>query len=160
MITSSSVKALLLSIHPRYTELILAGSKTVELRKREPRVPPGTMVVMYASHPTCALVGAFVLRGVVNRPPTKLWIEHGSQTGVSQETFERYYADHECAFGLLVGEVLPLAREVSLATLRRCWRGFQPPQSYRYLDLTWTKDSLDLRLPSETTCVSLPTSAS
>ena len=159
MITAGPAKALLLSIRPCYTDLILAGSKTIELRKRQPRVPAGTLVVMYASQPTCALVGAFVLRGVVNRPPTNLWSEHGSQTGVSKETFERYYADHECACGLLVGEVMPLEHEVSLATLRRCWRGFHPPQSYRYLDLARTKDSLGLRLPTKTAYLSLPTSS-
>ncbi len=159
MITADPAKALLLSIHPRYTELILAGSKTIELRKRQPRVPSGTLVVMYASQPTCALVGAFVLRGVVNRPPTKLWSEHGSQTGVSKETFERYYADHECAYGLLVGEVMPVEHEVSLATLRRRWRGFHPPQSYRYLDLVRTEESLELRFSTETAYLALPASS-
>ncbi len=145
--TTQPSKALLLSIHPCYTALILARKKTIELRKRQPRVPAGTLVVMYASSPTCALVGAFVLRGIVSERPAELWADHGPQTGVSRDVFERYYAGREQAFGLLVGDVMPLEEQVSLAALRRRWRGFHPPQSYRYLHPTRPSQGLSLSFP-------------
>lgn len=134
---------------PRYTELILAGEKTVELRKRRPLVPPGSMVVMYASHPTCAIVGAFVLERIVSLQPAKLWRAHGSQTGVSQEVFNRYYENSDQAFGLVVGEVMPLEHQVTLDALRRLWSGFHPPQSYRYLHRGRTR-SVNLRFSDRT----------
>lgn len=148
MSTATSLsKALLLSIRPCYTDLILAGVKTIELRKRQPRVPAGTLVVMYASYPTCAIVGAFVLRGIIHHAPAELWIEHGPQLGVSKDVFERYYANHDQAFGLLVGDVMPLEHNVGLATLRKQWGGFQPPQSYRYLHPAHTPHGLRLQFP-------------
>lgn len=147
MTVSPVSKALLLSIRPRYTELILAGEKTVELRKRPPRVSAGTLVVMYASHPTCAIVGAFILEGIISHSPADLWTEHGSRTGVSKDVFERYYADRDQAFGLLVGDVMPLETEVTLAALRKRWSDFQPPQSYRYLHPARPREGLSLRFP-------------
>ncbi|NVB42339.1 ASCH domain-containing protein [Pseudenhygromyxa sp. WMMC2535] len=141
-------EVLLLSIHPRYSELILSGHKTIELRKRRPRLPAGALVLMYASAPVCALVGAFVLGGVLERRPLDLWQEYGSQTGVSRDVFERYYADREKAFGLLVDQVRPLEERVSLGALRKCWKRFHPPQSYRYL---WNgRSGLGLRFADET----------
>lgn len=128
-----AAKAILLSIRPRYAELILAGDKTVELRKRCPSLPAGTLVVMYASAPTCAIVGAFELGGILRLPPAELWASHGDRTGVSRELFERYYEGRGEAVGLVVGEVLRLSQRVELGRLRELWDAFHPPQSYRYL---------------------------
>lgn len=141
---------LLLSIQPRYTELILAGSKTIELRKQGPKLAKGSLVVMYASSPTCALVGAFVLNGVVHATPAELWRRHGDETGVARETFDRYYAERSEAFGLLVGKVMAFEESVSLTTLRQSWANFHPPQSYRYLRRTNMRNGLRLALPGKT----------
>jgi predicted transcriptional regulator len=148
-------KVLLLSIRPRYTELILSGKKTIELRKRRPNVPPGTLVVMYASQPVCAIVGTFVLGGIVSDRPAALWTNHGAQAGISKDLFEQYYERHECAFGLLIQDVRSLENEVGLAALRKCWDGFHPPQSYRYLRPARTSQSLRLQFSNETTHLSL-----
>lgn len=135
-------KALLMSIRPEYTDLILAGSKTIELRRRRPQAPPGTLVIMYASQPTCALVGAFTLVEIVSSAPASLWAEYGPQTGVTRQRFMNYFTDCEVAFGLRIGDVWPLDDEVSLESLRRSWNKFQPPQSYRYLHPKHTDSSV------------------
>jgi len=147
-------KTLLLSIHPRYCDLILSGSKTVELRKQRPKLPSGSLVVMYASSPICALVGAFVLDGVVCTSPADLWRRYGPRAGVEWEVFERYYAEREQAFGLLVGDVMPFEEVVSLDALRRSWGKFHPPQSYRYVYRTRAADGLRLTLPGGTRALS------
>src|SRR5690606_31365518 len=114
---NTASKALLLSIRPEYTDLILARSKTIELRRRPPRVGPGTLVVMYASQPICALVGAFILEEVIARPPAKLWADFGTQTGVTRQRFMQYFADRDVAFGLRIGDVWPLDTKISLDLL-------------------------------------------
>jgi predicted transcriptional regulator len=139
-----SSKTLLLSIRPVYAELILAGKKTIELRKQRPRVPPGTLVVMYASAPTCAIVGAFVLHEIVELQPSELWKLHSNRTGISRELFERYYEHRDQAFGLVVGRVLPLLATVGLAQLRQMWGKFQPPQSYRFIHRRQSTQSVSL----------------
>lgn len=152
---TSSPKALLLSLRPRYAELILAGDKTIELRKQRPRVPPGTLVVMYASQPVCAIVGTFVLRDIVAEAPEALWAKHGAQSGITKALFDQYYAGHDRGFGLLINDARPLSSEVSLAVLRERWHGFHPPQSYRYIHPTRTAQSVRLQAHDTVTHVSL-----
>ena len=39
-------RAMLLSVHPRFANAILAGSKTVEVRRQRVAAPPGTPVLI------------------------------------------------------------------------------------------------------------------
>lgn len=50
-------RAILLSVHPRFAEAILAGSKSVEVRRQRVAVPSGTPVLLDATAPPMALVG-------------------------------------------------------------------------------------------------------
>ena len=51
-------RVLLLLIHSRFAERILAGSKTVELRRVRPGIEPGDRVLLYASSPVRGLTGS------------------------------------------------------------------------------------------------------
>lgn len=53
----STDHALFVSVKPRFAEKILAGEKSVELRRVRPSVTPGTLVIFYASSPTREVVG-------------------------------------------------------------------------------------------------------
>ncbi len=53
----SDDRSLLVSVKPVYARLILAGSKTVELRRVRPNAVPGCQVLIYASSPTMEMVG-------------------------------------------------------------------------------------------------------
>jgi predicted transcriptional regulator len=50
-------KTLLISIKPRYAEMIFSGVKTVELRRKEPRVGQGDRMVVYVSSPIMEVTG-------------------------------------------------------------------------------------------------------
>lgn len=45
--------AIMKSIKPKYCELIIAGKKTIELRKSRPKVPPPVKVYIYCTMPKC-----------------------------------------------------------------------------------------------------------
>jgi predicted transcriptional regulator len=55
------MKTLLISIHPRHSQNILAGRKSIELRKRPFKQKDGSPVfdhlLIYETHPTAAIVG-------------------------------------------------------------------------------------------------------
>jgi predicted transcriptional regulator len=150
-------KAMLLSIKPRFASAILDGDKTIELRRREPKAHEGTLVLMYASQPTCAIVGAFILGKIVRLPIAEFWTTFGTQTGVSKETYEKYYAGLSFATGLRVEKTWRLAQPISLETMRRVWQDFHPPQSYRYLrpSRSDTTSTIGLDFGARTTCFGL-----
>ena len=64
---------MLLSVHPRFATAILAGSKTVEVRRQRVAAPPGTPVLLYATAPTMALVGMARIASVQVASPQEVW---------------------------------------------------------------------------------------
>jgi predicted transcriptional regulator len=125
--------AVLMSIKPKYSELILSGKKTVELRRVCPRLEAGDLVMIYASRPRMALVGGFEVAGIVSGKPDSIFEKHGKSTGVSREVFDAYFAGSDIAYGIKIARVWSLREETELKTLRKRVKGFHPPQSYRYL---------------------------
>lgn len=127
-------RILFLSVRPQYAEAILEGSKGFELRRRAPRADPGTVVLLYASSPVRALVGAFVLDAVEQAAPQALWRSLGLECGVSKVEFMNYFAELDVATALKIGTRYRVQESVPLAAIRAIWPGFQPPQSYRYVE--------------------------
>ncbi|MFG3117883.1 ASCH domain-containing protein [Streptomyces sp. NPDC048197] len=125
-------RAMLLSVHPRFATAILAGSKTVEVRRQRVAAPPGTTVVLYATAPTMALVGLARIAAVSVGSPREVWRAHRSQTGISRREFDEYMSGATQASGLTLEEAQPFEEPVPLGALRAAG-SFHPPQSYRYL---------------------------
>ena len=69
----SDGRTLLLSLRPRFAELLLQGTKTVELRRVQPDVGRGTLVLLYASSPMRALVGTSVVEDVQVAARDDIW---------------------------------------------------------------------------------------
>lgn len=131
---------LLLSIRPRFAEGILAGVKRVELRRRLPRVGPQDTVLIYATVPTMAVIGFFVVEGLVRLPLGPLWRRVRDIAGVTRAEYLDYFDGLTEGVGIFIGEIQRFSRPLSLAELRLLWPGFQPPQGFRYLD----NEALDL----------------
>ena len=120
-------RAVLMSIKPRYAEMIFAGTKTVELRRVCPKVGPGDLVLVYVSSPRMALVGGFEVEGVVTATPTDLCRSHLKLSGLTQDAFLNYFEGATKAYGILIGRVWHFEEATELATLRRQKGGFTPP---------------------------------
>lgn len=57
--------AFVLAIHPRFADLIYAGRKTVEFRRRIPKgMRPGGRVFLYETAPVRKVTGSFVVAGI------------------------------------------------------------------------------------------------
>jgi predicted transcriptional regulator len=125
-------RAMLLSVHPRFATAILAGSKTVEVRRQRVAAPPGTPVLLYATAPTMALVGMARIASVHVASPREVWSVHCAQTGITRREYDAYMSGAAQASGLTLEDPVTFDEPVPLSALRA--RGaFHPPQSYRYM---------------------------
>ena len=131
---------LLISVRPRYSELIFDGTKTVELRRTRPRLCPGDHVFVYVSSPIKRLTGVLEVAGVVADKPAKLWRRIGSGAAVSKAIFLTYFEGAKIGFGICIKRAWTMSQPQSLDEVRRAIPRFQPPQIYRYL----TADELAL----------------
>jgi predicted transcriptional regulator len=121
-----------MSIHPRFAEAILNGTKTVELRKTRVAADIGTLVVIYATAPTMAIVGHAILAARDTDSPRQIWRRHRHHMALTKTEFDTYTSGSALATALTLGAPERLDRLVSLATLRAESK-FSPPQSYRYI---------------------------
>ena len=62
-----------LSLRPRFAEAILAGDKTVELRRTVPKIVVPTRALLYAATPVRALIGTCIVTDVVAADLADLW---------------------------------------------------------------------------------------
>jgi predicted transcriptional regulator len=125
-----SGRAVLLSIKPRYADLILAGTKQVELRRSWPSNDIGVMV-LYSSAPIQKLVGVAYVDRVEEADIPALWAlakKHGG--GVSKAELVEYFAGKQFAYGVMIRSVRAASRSVDPKDL---FPNFVPPQSFQYL---------------------------
>ncbi|MEU2146407.1 MULTISPECIES: ASCH domain-containing protein [Streptomyces albovinaceus subgroup] len=125
-------RAMLLSVHPRFANAILAGSKTVEVRRQRVAAPPGTPVLLYATAPTMALVGMARITSIHVASPKDVWSAHRTQTGITRHEYDAYMDGAAQASGLTLEDPVSFDEPVPLSALRAAGT-FHPPQSYRYL---------------------------
>jgi predicted transcriptional regulator len=125
--------ALLMSIRPNYASQIFDGTKTVELRRVRPRLTTGDLVLVYASSPVKALLGAFEVSRVIAAPSSKLWNRVGRKAGTTREQFNNYFSGASLGYGIILERTWLLDKPVGLEKLRQRQSNFRPPQSYHYL---------------------------
>jgi predicted transcriptional regulator len=121
---------ILISIKPKYVDLILSGRKTVELRRQSMRIPPRTRLLLYASSPRRAVVGEARVSFREDLCVEEIWARHGAAAAVSRDELDAYYARASHGVVLGLAEVRRYPASLSLHSLRDARKGFRPPQSY------------------------------
>lgn len=120
------------SIKPQYSESILDGVKTVELRRRFPRkIASGTLAFIYTTTPIRALTGLAEIEDVIERSPNQIWKEFSGQACISRTQFRSYFSGVPSAFAIKLRDARRLRRPIELAELRERF-SFEPPQSFLY----------------------------
>jgi predicted transcriptional regulator len=143
-----SKHALLLSIRPKYANMIFAGTKTVELRRVRPSIQAGDLVLVYVSSPTKEMQGAFRVGKTISGKPSTIWKKFGKQTGVTRTEFNAYFAGKDQAHALMIEDAWTLPTPVQLACLRKEKQGFRPPQSFHYIRGAGFASSFGIPLPN------------
>lgn len=128
----STIRYVVFSIRPPHAEKILAGKKTVELRRRFANdVRPGALALIYTTSPTRALTGLAQIRQVQRLTVPELWKHYRSAACIPKGTFEAYFSGRNCGYAIMLAFARPLARPVGLSELREQF-GFEPAQSFQY----------------------------
>lgn len=126
-----SGRLVLLSIKPKYADLILAGSKRVEFR-RSWASQNVSVIVLYSSSPIQKIVGVVEVEDVVVASPASLWrtcTERGG--GLTRKELRSYFAGRSKGVAVLLGPLFKFDRYLEPSDV---FADFVPPQSFRYLD--------------------------
>ncbi len=126
-------KALLLSLKPRYADLIFGGLKKAELRRRSLAHMEGRDVFVYVTSPVMVLRGGFRVGMVWTGTPQDVWDRVSEWAGVDKDDFDAYYAGQSIAYALEITDVWEYAEPAGLAKLRGQFDNFTVPQSWRYV---------------------------
>lgn len=121
-----------LSIRPQYSEKIMQGKKTVELRRRFPiSATQGTIAHIYSTSPIRAMVGRVKIAAVIKLPLEKIWDDYSNYASIGRPEFDSYFSGLNEGFALKFEDAKLLPRPIDLSELRSRF-GFEPPQSFLY----------------------------
>ena len=134
-------------IKPVYSERILTGEKTYELRKRLPKLNV-KYVLIYSTTPVARVVGYAKVKAFHKAPINELWTLVNEQAGICFQDYQEYFANNKDACAIELYEVRKFARPFIVSDIRD---GFSVPQSYCYVD-TKTFNRLKRR-KSEAVCL-------
>lgn len=141
-----SGRAVLLSIKPKYVDMILAGTKRVELRRSWPSNDIGVMV-LYSSAPIQKLVGIAFIDRIEECNFESLWtLADANGGGVTYDELKAYVKGKKTAFGVMIDRAKIAEIQVDPKDL---FPNFTPPQSFLYLDPTEFSQVMRAMFPSE-----------
>jgi predicted transcriptional regulator len=126
-------QAVLMSVKPKFVDMILSGEKDVELRRRLPSFMPGTRLFLYSSSPSKAVMGLAFVEDIHFLPKAELWTNFGHRTGVDWPQFSSYLEGTSHACGIEIYRSRRFQNPISLDVLREYCQGFRPPQSYQFV---------------------------
>ena len=133
MVTKRLKRDFLVSIRPAYVEKIVAGSKTVELRRRFAEdVAEGAVILIYSTSPTRAIIGSAIIGGVRRLRLDDLWSQFGEAACIERQNFDIYFGGLEKGYAILLKDVLAFRRAIAAEDLKKRF-GFVAPQSFMYL---------------------------
>lgn len=132
---SSDGYVLLLSLQPRYAELIFNEIKKTELRRIRPRVDKGDFLFIYVSSPEKVLLGSCEVKEVIQSSPSNLWQLVNKDSGLKKSEFLEYFNGVSTGYAISIQNVQKFNQPIKLSRLQQEWDGFHPPQSYRYLTI-------------------------
>ncbi len=130
---NTSSTPLLLSLKPHYADLVFGGEKKVELRRRSPKQMRGRDVFVYSTTPVRMLRGQFKVGKVWTGTPEEVWSSVSDKAGVEKPDFDAYYAGRDVAYAFEITDALEYENPLTLDALKRMFRNFVVPQSWRYV---------------------------
>lgn len=126
----SAPKIVLISVHPRFANLIVSGEKRIEFRRSWTKEEVRSLVI-YATAPVMRVVAVASVKGVVQHSPSRLWeVAKEFGGGLTRDELRSYFSGRSLGYGIQLGAVARVKEPFSLASAIST---FRPPQSFRYL---------------------------
>lgn len=120
----------LLSIKPRFAELIFEGVKRFEFRKAIFKNPHVKTVVVYASSPVQKVIGEFSFDEILEYDPSTLWKKTKNHSGITEHYFDEYFANRATGYAIKITDVKEYEEPLCL---KGDFNIQYPPQSFMYL---------------------------
>lgn len=117
----------LLSIKPKYVNLIMRGVKKYEFRRKIFRNEI-EKVYIYSTFPTRQVIGFFMVEEILNDTPEEIWGKCKNESGVTDTEFFEYFRGSETAFAIKIGKVEQLREPIEIKKTN-----LTAPQSFCYL---------------------------
>ena len=92
---------LLISIKPRYMQMISIGAKQVEYRRVKPSRPFGR-VYIYETRPTSAVVGYMDISSIIHGTPQDIWKKTRELSGMDMNEYMEYFSGSRQAVAFLI----------------------------------------------------------
>ena len=122
---------ILLSIKPQYVEKIISREKQYEFRKKEFKRRDIDTIVVYSYGNVKKLVGEIKFKRILSDTPYKIWQKTHAQSGMTEESFMRYYMNKDKAYAIVLDSFRPYKEPIDIIAK---YPGVKAPQSYRYID--------------------------
>ena len=135
LLVVNDVENILMSLDLRHAEKIFAGSKRVELRRRNMHVTPGAIVWIYATLPTGAIIGQAKIVKIHAAAPVDLWQCYATVSGLTKKEFFDYFSGVTQGVALVLEDAKRFHQTFSLYYLREISKGFHPPQFFTRLSI-------------------------
>lgn len=123
--------SIVISIKPQFTNLILDGKKTIEMRTRiGKKFINGSKVLIYSSSPCKAIVATAKIYKIQHLMKYDIKDIHLSKICITREFFDEYMKNRSECYLIEFSEIFKLNTPIPLIELRKV--GFTPPQSFCY----------------------------
>lgn len=123
--------SIVLSIKPQFTNLILDGKKTIEMRtKIGKKFVDGAKVIIYSSSPVKAIVATVKINKIQKLKKNEVTKQHLEQIHISEQFFNDYMKDKESCYLIEIKDINKLKYPIFLSELKSI--GFTAPQSFCY----------------------------
>ena len=118
----------LLSIKPKFANLIFEGVKYYEFRRQIFKKHDINKVIVYASHPVQKIIGEFQIDEIIEDRLDNLWMQTKDGAGISKDYFLKYFDQKKKGFAIKIKKTWLYDDPVSLDRY-----GLSPPQSFCYV---------------------------
>lgn len=123
-------RAILLSVQPKFANLIAAGTKLVELRRSWPSQEVG-LIAIYSTSPVKSIIAVSEVKEIVKAAPSRIWTyarNYGG--GLTKAELLEYLSGKDEGYAVLLKNVHVFSKPISPTKLID---DFTAPQSFRYL---------------------------
>jgi len=119
----------LLSIKPKYAEMILSGEKKYEFRRTIFKETDVKKIVIYASSPVSKVIGEFEVDDILSFDITELWLLTMDSAGIDKGYYDSYFSGKEVGHAIKVKNVkkYPKHKDLREFNIKRA------PQSFAYI---------------------------
>lgn len=121
----------ILSVRPTFCQSIFEGKKIYEYRRKIFKRTVIDRVYIYASKPTCRIVGYFIIDNVIKDSVSHVWQITHKGSGITKEYYEAYFRGCDNAYAIKIKDVVKLDTPIDP---KKVIKDFTAPQNYMYVD--------------------------